>query len=70
MLLRNKTKTDITLPSRHVIKAGGSIDAHDGVILYFDNQIELKMRLQAGDLVLEEPKKSKPKDEAPEVDGD
>lgn len=70
MLLRNKTKADITLPSRHVIKAGGSIPADDGVILYFDNQIELKMRMNAGELVLEEPKKKPAKDEADVSDGD
>lgn len=57
MLLRNKTKADITLPSRHVIKAGGSIEAAPSVMEYADNRIHLQRQLGNGSLVLETPKK-------------
>ena len=68
MLLRNKTKTEITLPSRHVIGAGGSIEATDGVMLYPDNRLDLEMRLKSGELALEEPKAAKAKSKV--SDGD
>ena len=66
MQLHNTTSTDIELASKHVIKAGGFIEASDGVMNYPDNRTALAMALNSGALVLQkpEPKKMvKPKDE-------
>jgi hypothetical protein len=66
MQLHNTTGTDIELASKHVIKAGGFIEASDGVMNYPDNRIALGMALASGALALQKPEPKatvKPKDE-------
>jgi hypothetical protein len=65
MQLHNTTGTDIELASKHVIKAGGFIEASDGVMNYPDNRTALAMALNSGALVLQkpEPKKAKPRND-------
>ncbi len=59
MQLYNTTGTDIELASKHVIKAGGFIEASDGVMNYPDNHIALGMALANGALVLQKPQPKK-----------
>ena len=66
MQLHNTTGTDIELASKHVIKAGGFIEASDGVMNYTDNRTALRMAIASGALVLRKPEPKatvKPKDE-------
>jgi hypothetical protein len=55
MQLHNTTGTDIELASKHVIKAGGFIEATDGVMNYADNRTALRMATASGALVLRKP---------------
>lgn len=59
MQLRNATKSDITLASQHVIKAGGAIPATDSVMQYPDNRVAIARDIQNGSLVLEKPQPKK-----------
>lgn len=55
MKLHNTTGDDIELASRHVIKAGGSIEATPDVVWYPDNRVAISMGLKNGSLKLQKP---------------
>lgn len=59
MELHNTTKTDIELASRHVIKAGGCIEATPDVVWYPDNRVAISMGLASGSLKLQKPQPAK-----------